>query len=92
MTYFYSQIFLPRLGGDQVNSTVLDLGNYSTVKIHVPSPNITLVLKMEPSEDLAFKLFLGYKDYPTNELYAAQTQMPHQAATAGRRWIYLEQW
>ncbi|KAM7406118.1 hypothetical protein PAMP_000517 [Pampus punctatissimus] len=58
------------------NSTVLDLANFSTLIIDVPSPDLTLVLKMEPSEDISFKLFLGYKDYPSDENYVAKTQIP----------------
>uniref|UniRef100_A0A3Q3SX52 Polycystin 1 like 2 n=1 Tax=Mastacembelus armatus TaxID=205130 RepID=A0A3Q3SX52_9TELE len=53
------------------NSTVLDLTNFSTLIIDVPSPDVTLVLKMEPSEDISFMLFLGSEDYPTEENYSA---------------------
>uniref|UniRef100_A0A8C4HX98 Polycystic kidney disease 1 like 2a n=1 Tax=Dicentrarchus labrax TaxID=13489 RepID=A0A8C4HX98_DICLA len=59
-----------------VNSTVLDLANFSTLIIDVPSPDVTLVLKMEPSEDISFMLFLGCKDYPNDENYVAKTQIP----------------
>ena len=80
---FQSQILLPRLDGEQVNSTVLNLSNYSTLKINIPSPDVTLVLRMEPSEDLTFKLFLGDKNYPTTADYVAKTQMPHQGSKRG---------
>uniref|UniRef100_A0A8D3DK98 Polycystic kidney disease 1 like 2a n=1 Tax=Scophthalmus maximus TaxID=52904 RepID=A0A8D3DK98_SCOMX len=63
------EIFLPRLDVGQENSTILDLANFSTLIIDVPSPDVTLVLKMEPSEDLSFMLYLGYKDYPNDESY-----------------------
>uniref|UniRef100_A0AAQ4Q994 Polycystic kidney disease 1 like 2a n=1 Tax=Gasterosteus aculeatus aculeatus TaxID=481459 RepID=A0AAQ4Q994_GASAC len=62
----------------EMNSTVLDLANFSTLIINVPSPDVTLVLKMEPSEQLTFMLFLGSKDYPNDENYLAKTQMPLQ--------------
>lgn len=81
--FYCSQILLPRLEGGQVNSTILDLGNYSTLMIDVPSPDITLVLKMEPSEDIPFVLLLGYKDYPKDKQYIAKTQMPHQGNSQG---------
>uniref|UniRef100_A0A3Q3NKY0 Polycystic kidney disease protein 1-like 2 n=1 Tax=Labrus bergylta TaxID=56723 RepID=A0A3Q3NKY0_9LABR len=68
------EILLPRLDVGQENSTVLDLANFSTLIIDVPSPDVTLVLKMEPSEDISFLLFLGYKDYPNDENYVAKTQ------------------
>ncbi|KAF7662063.1 hypothetical protein LDENG_00247400, partial [Lucifuga dentata] len=71
-----SNILLPRLEVGQENSTVLDLANFSTLIIDVPSPDVTMVLKMEPSENISFKLFLGYKDYPNDENYVAKTQIP----------------
>lgn len=77
------QILLPRLDVGQENSTVLDLANFSTLIIDVPSPDVTLVLKMEPSEDISFMLFLGYRDYPNDEIYVAKTQIPLENATDG---------
>uniref|UniRef100_A0A3Q1B684 Polycystic kidney disease 1 like 2a n=1 Tax=Amphiprion ocellaris TaxID=80972 RepID=A0A3Q1B684_AMPOC len=70
------EILLPRLDVGQENSTLLDLANFSTLIIDIPSPDVTLVLKMEPSEDISFMLFLGYKDYPNDENYVAKTQIP----------------
>ncbi|XP_064867230.1 polycystin-1-like protein 2 [Oncorhynchus nerka] len=82
------EILLPRLEGGQLNSTILELGNYSTLIIDVPSPDITLVLKMEPSEDIPFVLLLGYKDYPKDKQYVAKTQMPHQGNSQERyTWV-----
>ncbi|XP_041863465.1 polycystic kidney disease protein 1-like 2 isoform X2 [Melanotaenia boesemani] len=72
------EILLPRLDVGQENSTVLDLANFSTLIIDVPSPDVTLVLKMEPSEDISFMLFLGYKDYPNDESYVAKTKIPFE--------------
>ncbi|KAM8893485.1 polycystin-1-like protein 2 [Spinachia spinachia] len=74
------EIFLPRLDVGQDNSTVLDLANFSTLIINVPSPDVTLVLKMEPSEHISFMLFLGCKDDQNDENYLAKTQMPLQNA------------
>uniref|UniRef100_A0A8C9XSG1 Polycystic kidney disease 1 like 2a n=1 Tax=Sander lucioperca TaxID=283035 RepID=A0A8C9XSG1_SANLU len=64
----------------QENSTVLDLSNFSTLIIDVPSPDVTLVLKMEPSENISFMLFLGCKDYPNDDNYVAKTQIPLENA------------
>uniref|UniRef100_A0A3B4T629 Polycystic kidney disease protein 1-like 2 n=1 Tax=Seriola dumerili TaxID=41447 RepID=A0A3B4T629_SERDU len=66
------EIFLPRLDVGQENSTVLDLANFSTLIIDVPSPDVTLVLKMELSQDISFMLFLGCQDYPNDENYVAE--------------------
>lgn len=66
------------------NSTILDLANFSTLIIDIPSPDVTIVLKMEPSEDISFMLFLGYEDYPTNENYVAMTQLPQENFPPGK--------
>ncbi|KAJ7986101.1 hypothetical protein DPEC_G00347310 [Dallia pectoralis] len=83
------EIFLPRLEEGQVNSTFLDLGNYSTLVIDIPSPDVTLVLKMDPSEDITFLVLLGFKDYPNNEQYAAKTQMPRQGNSKEERYTWV---
>lgn len=78
------KILLPRPDAGKENSTVLDLANFSTVIIDIPSPDVTLVLKIEPSDDISFMLFLGYKDYPTNDNYVAKTQIPLKNSTEGK--------
>nr|XP_054588101.1 polycystic kidney disease protein 1-like 2 isoform X1 [Nothobranchius furzeri] len=69
------EILLPRLDAE-LNSTVLELANFSTLMIDVPSPDVTLVLKMEPSEDISFMVLLGFKDYPNDNSYVAKTRIP----------------
>nr|XP_033472921.1 polycystic kidney disease protein 1-like 2 [Epinephelus lanceolatus] len=84
------EILLPRPVGEQVNTSVLDLGNYSTTTIDIPVADNTLVLKMVPSNDpLPFKLLLGYMAYPTETNYVAMTEMPHQGATPEERYTWL---
>ncbi|XP_040894682.1 polycystic kidney disease protein 1-like 2 [Toxotes jaculatrix] len=83
------EIFLPRLDVGQENSTVLDLANFSTLIIDVPSPDVTLVLKMEPSEDISFMLFLGCKDYPNDENYVAKTQMPQESSKEEEKYTWV---
>lgn len=84
-TYFLAfQILLPRLDVEQESSTVLDLANFSTLMIDVPSSEVTLVLKMEPSEDISFFVFLGYQNYPNSESYVAKTQIPLENTNEGK--------
>lgn len=78
------QILLPRPGVGQENSSVLALANFSTLIIDIPSPDVTLVLKLEPSEDIPLMLFLAYKDYPNNDNYIAKTQIPQHNSTEGK--------
>lgn len=42
------------------------------------------MLKLEPSDDISLMLFLGYKDYPTNDNYVAKTQIPLKNSTEGK--------
>ncbi|XP_062420899.1 polycystin-1-like protein 2 [Pungitius pungitius] len=84
------EILIPRPVGEKVETTVLDLGNYSTVIINISSDDSTLVLKMVPSNDpLPFKLYLGYMDYPTETNNVAMTEMPHQGETQEERYTWL---
>lgn len=84
MCFLTFQILLPRLDVGENHSTVLDLASFSTLIIDVPSPDITLVLKMEPSEDISFMLFLGCKDYPNEHNYIAKTQIPLENSKEGK--------
>ncbi|XP_013125652.2 polycystic kidney disease protein 1-like 2 isoform X2 [Oreochromis niloticus] len=84
------QVVFPRFAGEQVNTTILDLGNFSTTVIDIPSANSTLVLKMMPSKvPLPFKVLLGYNDYPTETNYVAATEMPQQGATQEEKYTWL---
>ncbi|XP_076018063.1 polycystin-1-like protein 2 [Genypterus blacodes] len=81
---------LQRPAGGLVNSSILYLGNYSTMILDVPTVDTTLVLRMEPSVDLLpFKLYLGYQQYPTHTDYVAMTQMPHKGTTQEERYTWL---
>ncbi|XP_061669953.1 polycystin-1-like protein 2 isoform X2 [Syngnathoides biaculeatus] len=83
------EIILPRLDIGQENSTVLDLANFSTLMIDVPSPDVTLVLKMDPSENITFVVLLGYKNYPTIEDYVAKTQMPLENVKEDEKYTWV---
>nr|XP_020466514.1 polycystic kidney disease protein 1-like 2 [Monopterus albus] len=83
------EILLPRLDIGQGNSTVFDLANYSTVIIDVPSPDVTLVLKMVPSENISFILFLGSKDYPSDENYVAKTLVPLENSKEEEKYTWV---
>ncbi|KAI3377913.1 hypothetical protein L3Q82_009040 [Scortum barcoo] len=65
------------------------LVNFSTLIIDVPSPDVTLVLKMEPSEDISFVLFLGCKDYPNDENYVAKTQIPLENSKEEEKYTWV---
>lgn len=43
----FVQILLPKPVGEQVNISILDLGNYSTTIIDVPSADDVLLLKVQ---------------------------------------------
>lgn len=67
----------------EVNQTLLELGNFSTVVINVTSPNISLVFKLDPSEETPLQLLLGFQDYPNDTYYEAQIQLPQGGNSEG---------
>ncbi|KAM3607032.1 uncharacterized protein V6R79_000867 [Siganus canaliculatus] len=84
------EIMLPSLAGHEVNTSFLDLGNFSTTVIELTSANSTLVLKMVPSYDpLPIKLFLGFMEYPTDQSHVAMTEMPHKGRTQEERYTWI---
>lgn len=82
LCHFMFQIILPRTQAE-VNSTFLDLGNYSTLVINVTLPNISLVLKLDPSEEIPLHLLLGFEHYPNNTHYKTKIQLPQPGNSAG---------
>ncbi|XP_036400112.1 polycystic kidney disease protein 1-like 2 [Megalops cyprinoides] len=83
------EILLPRPEATQVNSTVLDLGNFSTVAINVTAPNVSLVLRLDPSEDIALQLLLGFQAYPNDTYHEALTQLPQEGAPQGEQYTWV---
>uniref|UniRef100_A0AAY4BIJ4 Polycystic kidney disease 1 like 2a n=1 Tax=Denticeps clupeoides TaxID=299321 RepID=A0AAY4BIJ4_9TELE len=69
------EIFLPRPEASELKTTFLDLGNFSTLMINVTMPGIHLVVKLEPSEDVALHLLLGFQEYPNSTYFEAQTHL-----------------
>ncbi|XP_053722204.1 polycystic kidney disease protein 1-like 2 [Synchiropus splendidus] len=83
------EILLPRPSAGQDNTTVLDLSSFSTVTIDIPSPDVTLVLKMEPSQNISLMLYLGYKEYPSNDDYVARTKLPVEGLTEEEQYTWV---
>ncbi|KAK5873983.1 hypothetical protein PBY51_018974 [Eleginops maclovinus] len=44
---------------------------------------------MEPSENISFVIFLGFKDYPNNENYIAKTQIPIENAKEDEMYTWV---
>ncbi|XP_057193053.1 polycystic kidney disease protein 1-like 2 isoform X3 [Triplophysa rosa] len=82
------EILLPRPQAD-LKSTVLDLSSYSTMAINITSQNATLVLKLEPSEELPLNLLLGYQDYPSDSNYVAKVTFPLEANSLVERYTWI---
>uniref|UniRef100_A0A671Q5U9 Polycystic kidney disease 1 like 2a n=1 Tax=Sinocyclocheilus anshuiensis TaxID=1608454 RepID=A0A671Q5U9_9TELE len=70
------EILLPRTEVAEVYQTLLELANFSTVVINVTAPNISLVFKLDPSEETPLQLLLGFQDYPNDTNYEARIQLP----------------
>ncbi|XP_050970426.1 polycystic kidney disease protein 1-like 2 [Labeo rohita] len=82
------EILLPRLD-PAVNSSVLNLKNFSTTIINVTTPNITLVMKLLPSEDLTLILLLGYENQPTENNYAAKITLPQEGNSQDEKYTWV---
>lgn len=67
----------------EVNQTLLELANFSTVVINVTAPNISLVFKLDPSEETPLQLLLGFQDYPNDTNYEARIQLPQDGDSKG---------
>ncbi|XP_060740105.1 polycystin-1-like protein 2 [Tachysurus vachellii] len=73
----------------EVNSTFLDLKNYSTLIINVTTPNISLVLKLDPSDEIPLHLLLGFEHYPNNTHYKTTIQLPQPGNSAEDRYAWV---
>ncbi|XP_051994643.1 polycystic kidney disease protein 1-like 2 [Xyrauchen texanus] len=83
------EILLPRTEMAEVNQTLLDLGNYSTVVINVTTPNISVVIKLDPSEETPLQLLLGFQDYPNDTNYEARIQLPQDGHSEEERYTWV---
>uniref|UniRef100_A0A4W4GFP4 Polycystic kidney disease 1 like 2a n=1 Tax=Electrophorus electricus TaxID=8005 RepID=A0A4W4GFP4_ELEEL len=83
------EILLPRSEVAEVNSTFLDLGNYSTLVINMTSPNISLVLKLDPTEETPLQLLLGFQHYPNDTNYKAKMNLPQPGNASEERYTWV---
>uniref|UniRef100_H3A0G5 Polycystin 1 like 2/pseudo n=1 Tax=Latimeria chalumnae TaxID=7897 RepID=H3A0G5_LATCH len=63
------EIILTRSNVTEENQTVLQLGNSSTVMVNVTSSIASLVIQLDPDEDISLVLYLGYGYYPNESSY-----------------------
>lgn len=83
------EIFLPRLNASTVDTSDVDLGRYSTTVINITTPNITLVIKFSPSEDLTLLVLLGYQSQPTEGNNKATVTLPRQGNSQDERYTWV---
>ncbi|XP_016102995.1 polycystic kidney disease protein 1-like 2 [Sinocyclocheilus grahami] len=83
------EILLPRTEVAEVNQTLLELANFSTVIINVTAPNISLVFKLDPSEETPLQLLLGFQDYPNDTNYEARIQLPQDGDSEEERYTWV---
>ncbi|KAL7854792.1 hypothetical protein SRHO_G00169820 [Serrasalmus rhombeus] len=83
------EVLLPSLEAVDLNSTSLDLRKYSTLAINVTTPNASLVLKLEPSEEISLQLYLGFQYYPNDTHYKAKMQLPHLENPPEERYTWV---
>ncbi|XP_062869468.1 polycystin-1-like protein 2 [Trichomycterus rosablanca] len=83
------EILLPRLNGENISSTFLDLRNYSTMAINVSNPGTSLVLKLEPLYKTDLVLLLGFEYHPNDTKYLVKTKMPQSGSTEEERYTWV---
>ncbi|KAK1799114.1 hypothetical protein P4O66_006698 [Electrophorus voltai] len=83
------EVLLPKVEAVQVNSTYLDLGNYSTLAINMTTQNTSLVLKLKPSGNITLQLQLGFQMYPNDSNYKAKVQLPQAGMSAEERYTWV---
>uniref|UniRef100_A0AAY5EL93 Polycystic kidney disease 1 like 2a n=1 Tax=Electrophorus electricus TaxID=8005 RepID=A0AAY5EL93_ELEEL len=83
------EVLLPKVEAVQVNSTYLDLGNYSTLAINMTTQNTSLVLKLKPSGNITLQLQLGFQMYPNDSNYKAKMQLPQAGMSAEERYTWV---
>ncbi|XP_041077005.1 polycystic kidney disease protein 1-like 2 [Polyodon spathula] len=83
------EIFLPRPSADPVNSTVLVLGNFSTVMVNVTAGNPSLVLKLDLALEVPLQLYLGFQYHPNETNFDAETQLPDERYSGGDRYTWV---
>uniref|UniRef100_A0AAV2K0Q0 GPS domain-containing protein n=1 Tax=Knipowitschia caucasica TaxID=637954 RepID=A0AAV2K0Q0_KNICA len=86
-------IFLQNPLWNLLNSSVLDLSNFSTTVLHLPPPQSSPPLReptlMVPSESvLPMKVYLG-AEHPNETSHIAMTTLPHQGDTMDERYTWL---
>ncbi|TRY83191.1 hypothetical protein DNTS_000686 [Danionella cerebrum] len=82
------EIFLPRTNS-AVDSSDLDLRNFSTTVINVTTANITLVMMLNPNEDLTLMLLLGYQRQPTEQNHLATVTLPQQGNSKDEKYTWV---
>ncbi|XP_058848646.1 polycystin-1-like protein 2 isoform X1 [Acipenser ruthenus] len=83
------EIFLPRPYADPVKSTVLVLGNFSTVMVNVTAGNPSLVLKLDLAREVPLQLYLGFQYHPNETSFDAETQLPDERYSGGDRYTWV---
>ncbi|XP_044125233.1 polycystic kidney disease protein 1-like 2 [Bufo gargarizans] len=73
----YIEIMLPRDSMADGEKSTLFLANLSAVIVNITSPNYPLVIHLEPSEDIALMLYLGYGYHPNETNYDINTHLPN---------------
>ncbi|XP_019360809.1 PREDICTED: polycystic kidney disease protein 1-like 2 [Gavialis gangeticus] len=75
------EIMLPRLPAIQEDRSLLNLGNFSAFQVNITSENTSLVVHLEPEQDIPLVLYLAYGYCPNETNYDIKTHLPHTKMT-----------
>ncbi|KAM4723032.1 polycystin-1-like protein 2 [Rhinophrynus dorsalis] len=73
----YIEIILPRFSTPDEEKSVVSLGNFKALLINVTSTNASLVIHLEPSENIPLVLYLGYGYHPNETNYDIIAHLPN---------------
>uniref|UniRef100_A0A4W3IMU0 Polycystin 1 like 2/pseudo n=1 Tax=Callorhinchus milii TaxID=7868 RepID=A0A4W3IMU0_CALMI len=84
------EIILPRLEVAHENQTELKLrGNQVVVKVNVTSENATLLLHLEPEQDISLLLYLGFESEANETSPHRSTQLPYVQYAGAARYTWI---
>ncbi|OCT84402.1 hypothetical protein XELAEV_18022555mg [Xenopus laevis] len=77
------EIILPRFSAPEDEKSILSLVNFTSLLINVTSSSNSLVVHLEPSEEIPLVLYLGYEYHPNETNYDISTHLPSRAMYSG---------
>ncbi|XP_078524933.1 polycystin-1-like protein 2 [Lissotriton helveticus] len=83
------EIILPRPSTSPENTALLAVGNITVMQINVTSFDASLVVHVEPEEELPLVLYLSYGYHPNETNYDIKTQLPYTQSNGEELYTWI---